>query len=1176
MFMRKFTIFTILLCISLMSSIPGFAQSSSASGTTISFKYGTATPLYSSGAGRTEANKASQYFGLLRHNISHIQLFSCTHYALDQNGTGIFNENHNNLLFDNTSSNDTYHELGIWNGQENGSRKSTCYVAVVAPKGYKITSYNWVVDGANSYKGSTIKEYTYNDDGTPNYSNSVTLSSSTTSFSNSVSSGSNILYFEFNVNTTDGAHPIYIKELQLTYTIDQPFSNQLPSSDGKLDIHTGYIDPGEFGWYLSNEPKTGSSDGIWSFNRDNATDVQKVDLWANEVKITNPDVTNVDGSQYFITATNGDYYVSAPSKFRIVGATIKFLSHEATSTETTTSWDKASLSDAGVYLISDGTNYLYYNGVRLDNTTDIEVAKQHPWTFTTSGNGYIISNSGMYLAYTRTVSWFSVSYSLSISSTATTWYANKSYLYAKYGGNYYTYYVCLNYSNGWTVSATGNSSNLSNYASSLTYTKRTSTSTEKTYPAGTFTAKVFNKDNSDNKGTSEVKENGSYSVTFDKDELNNDAIHFSIADLPEGSYALYNVSLQLLPLNPELKQLTVASKVTTPNGTSYVSQTASEPVNYQFNDGNAVTLITNEKKCDVVLYTAHNEHRSDWYTTGQNTYSNGHSNYFLVNSAADNGGQTDVALNINETPYPTARVYSEQAGTKAEMFTNIDALNNSSLPDDERPTVLMDLPFSKTDAGYAAVSLTAGDAAVTRYVYSADMPTYNILPANIGAKHIDYRYYTLVLQAVKQTATPKVTLVPIYTSTMHIASTKGSVETTGKNLDTDHVYYGAKVTSNSPTFNYLSGAQVVEALSTAVTNAGSGYTNFNTTYGGLLYLDLSSLSSVTNDKLDADFDKTTADNCLYFMPNNYSSQVNNVIDKASDGSFSAITDVVITDQQPFFTPYDFTTTANHSARYTRTATNGKTATVTDATMVLPFDIPLNNGEYEGISFRNITGYGATKDHIQHTDNPLYAVKAEKITDATASANTPYHIHKENGVTGVEINLKNAQFHATPYSSNDGSVKVSDMTSGDTWKAHGNYYGLKVLKAGNDTWDKTWYFAGEYYWNAGGLVTSQDVNIRPFRAYYVTTETIPEAKMSISYNPDNLVDAINGVTTKASALQVVAGKGFISATAEADATLSIRNVAGQTITKCTVKAGENLRVSVPKGIYLVNDVKVIVK
>ena len=276
--MRKSTIFTILLCISLMSSIPGFAQSSSASGTTISFKYGTATPLYSSGAGRTEADKASQYFGLLRHNISHIQLFSCTHSALDKNGTGIFDANHNNMLFDNTSSSSaTYHELGIWNGQEDG-RKSTCYVAVVAPKGYKITSYNWVVDGANSYAGSTIKEYTYNDDGTLKYGNSVTLSSSTTSFSNSVSSGSNILYFEFNVNATDKAHPIYIKELQLTYTIDQPFSNQLPSSDGKLNIHTGYIDPGEFGWYLSGSTKTGSSDGIWSFNRDNATDVQKVDL----------------------------------------------------------------------------------------------------------------------------------------------------------------------------------------------------------------------------------------------------------------------------------------------------------------------------------------------------------------------------------------------------------------------------------------------------------------------------------------------------------------------------------------------------------------------------------------------------------------------------------------------------------------------------------------------------------------------------------------------------------------------------------------------------------------------------------------------------------------------------------------------------------------------------------
>lgn len=1162
-------------CIGLLAATTAFAQSESGkAGTTITFDAGNATGLYTKQAyGETIK---TQPFAYMKHNIAPVQIAVSNEAALTNDGTGIFAGFANNILFAQNETRITY---------MHGSYGTT-YWAVIAPKGYRFTYYNWDIDGTASYEGTSICQYIYENGKVKTLGDSCNVNSEESHFvwSNSLNDNTNILYFRISASKKVN---VFINKLTFAYSIDTPFSGQIPASDGSPDISTGHLALGEFGNNgFGSSQGTNSGKGYWGFNKNGITDTQTATIYQGGTAIT-PNVVTVDGGQYYVAASNGDYYVEAPQKFRIVGATLNFLRRNAeTDGKVETSYSVAEATDivsGNEYLLGDGNgNYLNLNGSSLANGTDMATATK--WTITSSSSGYTIK-SGSYYLYLKSSSY---SYSLSVSNSSP---ANANWKYSSTKGfnqsfyyNTVTYYI--RYNSSWQASTTS-SSLAKPYVLTVTTTPSTS------IVAGDFKATPYARDNSVMDGHQLTEGDDAYTVELSN--LNNDAIHFSISDLAEGQSALYNVNLQLMPLNPELQNLSVASIA---DGDEFKNTTSFTPTNYVFNDGEAMTIIVPStykgKSSTVKFVDAYNEEGTAWYNNG----TDGYSNYFLVNSTADKGEGDAVNLDAEATPAPDARTSATQAGTNPLAFTNIEDIYNANLADSvEGPAYLIDNEFKKTEAGYKDATITVGGDPISYYVYSADMPTYNILEkAGIDSKqHIDFRYYTLNLQCIKQEEEPDVTITPIYTETLKSQNHKNaSIASDGSTLNSNVTFFGATVKAklangeNADVNGYLTSQQVVDGIKEAVKTYAKTHDDFkyneNDTLRGMLFADLTNLSRTDNEAYTDEFHSTTADNCLYFMYEGFSqANLDNVVVKTKNGTLESASNVKLYDQQPFFSPYDFNT-AQFKVTYDREGTvdngNGVKEKVKKMAVVLPFDVSLDgNGKLKtasdvtdnSVTYHNITGSGEVEGTVNGQPR-TYAVVASVVESNKAEANKPYYV--ETTSDGFTYNISGAQFRKSGTIENNvvtNKDELANATEG-TWQSTGTYAGITPAKA-----EGLWYFAKNLFWHSAKLENFGVVNIRPFRAYFTTNDNTPVQSARVVYSLDDIVTGIGSVTTGGSkALDITVGYGQINVTANAAIQLQIHTLAGQLVAKGRLDNGESRSVNVPQGIYIVNNVKVVVK
>lgn len=1143
------------------------ADNRSKQGTTISLDYNSSHQLFSSGANGSDKDK--QFFGFLRHDIAHVQLISSNTPDLNTEGAGIFAQNTNNMLFDASS-----HCLGFWNGLlDSGDRTQYCYLAIMAPKGYRFTRYQMVFDAANSTATNpTIEQYTYDADGNPVYSDNqpFTVSEDNTSLDKSLDNGGNVLYFRVNANATDKGYSLLLKSLLATYVIDRPFSAQVPNADGNLDVHTGLLDLGTFSY-------NNKGANYWSFDRDRVvTDYQEVNV-VSSTGAKQSEVVTVDGTQYFVAAANGDYYVEAPQKFRLTGAAFNFLRGDVEGISTKvdyTGYTPSSSSSGDTIIIGTSNgNYLSISGTSGVNVTDRESATRFVITYTSSGytlksgNYYLymknataafcLDESAKYWSYDSN-SGYGLGYSISSSGNRPgSSGSNTKYIY--YGGGNWGY-----------TSTRGNS----NAVLQQVTTKVTGAA----YTAANFTASVFNRDNTDIIGERTLSA-AAGAATVEVADYNNDAIHFKIDGLTTGSAALYNVSLTLLPLNPEVQTLQVAASV----GGKDVGSSEVTSLNYQFFSGDTVKVLVPKDAASpysVVFRKAENEEKTLWYTSGVNNNSSssgGYSNYYLVNSPSNSGDYLDLTA----LEYPSARVDADEAGTAQLLATNIDEVVAGSA------TELKDNEFSKADADYKAVSLAA-KASKTVYVYTADEPTFQIMPSGTGSKHIDYRYYEITVKPVVENEKPVIEIAPIYSATLKSAPHKqsSSLKSDGSTLDTKHQYVGITVTSepenkSETAYGVLTNTEIIAAIHDALAKHDyCGFTDADP-YRGILYVDMSQLTTVTGESTDGvnhwdAFNEATADNCLYFMPEGFNRNVENTIARKGSG-FEAVGDIVVADQQPFFTPHSFVT-GTRLAKYEREGTvSGSTGTskakVGNMTVALPFNVNLTSGGYlmtsgdavdNTIRFHDITGFGQVTSVRPGSGEALtYAMLAQPVSEGQARANQPYYVASDS--LGFTFAISGAQFVST----RDATLT---RTAGD-WTATGTYNGIQPDKA-----DNLWYFSKDYFWKSGQLQTYSNVNIRPFRAYYTTTaSTASSAKATVVFDASEIADATGISHAKAeSGLQVAAGDGFISLAATTPVQYSVCNVAGQVVSRGKMACGEALNLPLPPGIYMVGGEKVAVR
>ena len=1082
--------------------------STSKNGNTITLDYTNATPLFTQ-------NGSGNYFGYLRHNSTHIQMISSTVADLSS-GTPVFATINNNMLFNSGS-----HLLQLYNGLINGnvSQKSRYgHYAILAPKGYRFLRYEIVMD-RSSENGAVLEEYRYQDNSTTQI---TTLKSATASSNNDVTldrtltNGTNALYFRMDGLTTSDQNPIVVKSLKLTYAIDDSFTAQVPNENG-TKIHSGFIDLGTFG-KLDNDHNYG-------FSNNQATDLEAVNVVKTDGSA--PQNITVDGDKYFMATTDGDYYVEAPAKFRIIGATFNLKRGGTTvgNYETYTP-STASSGDEIIFKNNHSANYLKFDNSSEKGVSTSDINQATKFTINYEGGNYTIMTGNKYL-YMVDVSQSSDKASLRLSDTKQTWTVNNGHLV--FGSKYL---ICTA-GNVWGDTYKSNSSDYP-----------TIQSTPKTYTADDFTATVYNREDN---GTAANGEKSLTAVASTQNvtvsDMNNDAVHIKLSGIASGSAALFNVQLQLLPLDPEVSTVEAAAKV----GEEVKGNSPVTSYNYVFNNGDIIGVpvpATNkDEDITMVFRNAKNEEQTLWYSTGNNqnnqSIKGGYSNVYLIGSTADK----DNGLNVN-SPYPDARTAVDVAGVNKVYATNI-----TDLADEKNTAVntLQDNTVDATSAGNTTITMTVktpkSDKSTdgnTFYLYSADQPTYQIMPGSIAqAKHIDFRFFTIKVKPVVA-ETPNIEIVPIYTSTMKGKQHKATnIPSDGNDLDEKRTYVGVKVTavkdpSASTAYNALTAEEIYTALKEKLSSANYA----NQIYPGdplrtVLYVDMSSLSTVTtaNTTTMGNYKTETADNCLFFMPQGFAATgLANVVSKQSDGSYQAIGDVTVYDQQPFFSPYDFNT-GTYKAIYEREGTvNGANtkALVRNMAAVLPFAIQLdgkghpyldgNDEANQHITFKTITGSGElTAVRKDSNGQPLtYGVKATDVTDLVASANNPYYVAlDEDQQPGFSFNIPGASFakSGTLTTTTDGTtVTLDDLSStNDTWTSHGTYSGVQPQKANG-----LWYFSKDLFWNSGLLSDNfSNVNVRPFRAYY-NGDKSTSAKAAVVYDDSDIVatgiTTINGVST----------------------------------------------------------------
>jgi len=1127
-------------------------------GTTISLDYGSSHRLFSSKASGDATNPDKQYFGFLRHDIAHVQIITSNDATLSTGGDEVFNENDNDMLFEKVGD-DTYLSFN------SSSKSQYVYAQVVAPKGYRIMRYQMAFDADNSASGSSVTQYTYDADGNVVEGESVKVSDG--SWDQTLANGTNMLFFRFDASAVSSK--VMVKSIHITYAIDQPITGQLPNENGDLDIHTGLLDLGTF---------SKNSKDFWSFSSSAVTDQQDVTLM-NDKGEKQAATCKVDNDQYLVVAANGDYYLEAPEKFRIVGATLQFLRHSSEYT-TKTTYEDVTTVDNGDYIITDGKgHYLNLNGSSLENGTNANDATV--WTLSGQGsNKYQIKSGSYYLVLSISGSTIT---GITVNNNATygNWlWDSSNYCFKASSSTSSPGY--LSYNNGWNVS------NSTSYKSKL---QKEVPATTATRPASDFTATVYNRDNSGTatNGTA-LLTTANDKATLTVDDYNNDAIRFNISGLTDGSAALYRVNLKFLPLNPEVQTLQVAAKY----GDGVIGSNRVTSTNYTFHDGEAVRVLVPKNVTSpytLVFRNAENEEKSLWYTNGVNnndlSSTGGYSNFTLVGSSAYDG---DKGIDMTATPWPTARINADQAGTNKLLATNIQDVV------DGKAEELQDMAYKKGDGGLKAVSLTNGQEQ-TIYVYSADMPTWNILPSDIsaGKKHIDYRFYTIKVMPVVENEKPEVTFHEIYKQTLKAAphKTGNKLTTDGGKLDNTHTYVGVTVTSTTDDgttpYGVLTNTEVISAIKSELAN--KNYYGFDESgpLRSILYVDMSALNTVTGETTEGvnnwdAFNAGTADNCLYFMPVGFTRNVENTISKRQNGSYEAVGNIRVYDQQPFFTPYAFTT-GTRQAIYNREATDGLSATVQNMTAVLPFSVQLTSDGHvktatdatdNSVQFHDITGYGKVTSVSSEGDHQdlTYAMLAEAVKDGVAKANQPYYV--TSTTPGFTFNILGAQFEKTPGTSSDEKLK---RTQGN-WTAIGTYAGVQPT-AGEDNGKGKWYFSKDFFWNAAQLRQNDHFNIRPFRAYYRTTDNTPaaqsESSAKVVFDPSDITTTgISDIHATEGYLVVTVDHGYMTLTATAATRYAAYTVGGQLVARGTLAQGDSHTVSVPAGVYVVNNQKVVVK
>ena len=691
-----------------------------------------------------------------------------------------------------------------------------------------------------------------------------------------------------------------------------------------------------------------------------------------------------------------------------------------------------------------------------------------------------------------------------------------------------------------------------------------------------YTLKVYEA-NGERARTIDVTEEG----TVEIDGLNNDAIKLEV----EGGSGLVNIELQIESLDPYINRMELICN----HGEAKVLR---EFVSNDFTVGGGKFYFTIPREwlntsCNFTFENLKSNYADNTYfdgsTNGNSRYSYVKSDYYNLFGLTNNNiySQPQEAANHDYK----AKVYVAIAGKTAFKFNNADEVSKLNTA-----TSLQEYPF--TLEAYAAGGGEFSNVVITpleenkdyqtnAYVFTTDETRYNIAPTT-ATQHRYYAYYNMEIHLEARTYTPSVTFKKVYDNSFYGDEETGS-------------FYGVEISSTDDKGNlgYSSIEEVKGKLEAAIKAGGADVPN---AMSKLLYVDMGSKMEGTyasnNDSWNA-LKNALAKNAMIFLPKNTTHDDDNFAYAEEGGSFRASRNIILTDKQPFYSPYKIRVDAANYARYIREVT-GTNKQVRKSTLMLPFALKLVEGNKficKGatdacsfdvyvmqpencltVSAEQKPGYDFTK-----FDGDVHFIPAE---GESTEANKPYLIEVDEGYTPADgqsfvVFQYGAEIMPSVEHLNKSFI-VGDIAEGHAkettyrFEHRGTYCGSKFTQV--------FYFANNKYFSSLNLPKEpKEVKVRPFRSCYSFTSTSGAKMLSfdIVFGANNPTTGINDVKANAD-LAVTAGNGAITFYAKKPQRVEVFSVNGVCIAKMNLKANETKSVPVAAGVYVVNGVKVSVQ
>lgn len=910
----------------------------------------------------------------------------------------------------------------------------------------------------------------------------------------------------------------------------------------------------------------------WLYQEDAVTADKKLPATAGSGSIQ---ALKNDNKLYYALGNN-TYYIETPTSttsqdgtniplgYRITGAKIKYhYGTEAGSQYVNENGDGQSVSGD----IKFGSLYL-----RRDATWG---KRQDSWEFTADGK-LRIKKSG----------WSSKYYYLKVDRTDNTYYirsttkASEASTFSisgnriKYGN---LFLVHTNYNNPQLTTSDANAATWNHSPNNNVLNPA--------FKPSPYTLKIYNtnKDNVTQTVNVNVGDDSEVVLT----NLNNDAIKFQVEGLAEGTKALITFELTLEALNPFINSIDIVCHSLAENGPTLMQQFTSN--DFQVSGGKFIFYVPQdffgggEQKCRFTFENLYSKY-------GDNTYGNAdphHARYFFVKSPYYNtyNGQ-QYSTTGNE---PAAdKIHSEMCGDKPFKYSNIDELDPSNTSGGT--TTLEEYPYSEAlymnqGGSFSSNIVLAVNQEKPCYLFTSDETRWNIAPTTAW-EHRYYAYYLMDLKLETKDYVAKCELTKLYNTTCYNNGAEADLPMYGGVFKALDANTGAEIPSESA---YLTVPMMKQALINELTGVGA-------TGKQVLYLDYTNLYSVhIPEKTEMNAMKAELNpNCLIFFPVRSSFNEDNYIQKKLSGAFLSCRNIVLTDRQPFYSPYKITVPAENYATYTRQITIPKNGKVANATLILPFALDLQAGTHTNrdnlcsftVSKMNASNCLAIAESDDNTPlNYIGNAYFSHITESKTEANVPYMVKVLKAPTDNAIS-----FIATQYGAEVISTKNSNMESDYTFKGesatgtiagstynftnYGSYSGKKVNRD-----EQIFYFSRNMYLNSKNLHPSlQYVYVYPFRSYYKYSGSAGAkdlTALNVLYGENDIPTGIDEAAEKPD-MAVIVGSRTLTFATTTDRQILVLRTDGTMVNRLSMKAGETRTITLPAGVYIVNGKKIIVK